>query len=70
MKKVNRLRKAMQKNRKFILPSLALMAALGSGAYGISGVSAQGNDSQSSVIEKIADKFSVDKDQLVIMRKR
>lgn len=64
MKKVNRLRKAMQKNKKFIIPSLALMAALGSGAYGISGVSAQGTDNQTSIIERIANKFNLNKDEV------
>jgi hypothetical protein len=64
MKKVNRLRKRMEQNRKYLIPSLVLLTALGSGVYGISNASAENRENQSAVVERIANRFNLDKDDV------
>lgn len=64
MKKVNRLRKRMEQNRRYFIPSLVLLTALGTGVYGMSGADAQGGEAQSSIVEKIAEKFNLSKDDV------
>lgn len=64
MKKVNRLRKRMEQNRRYFIPSLVLLTALGTGVYGMSGADAQGSGAQSSIAEKIAEKFNLSKDDV------
>lgn len=64
MKKVNRLRKKMEQNKKYFIPSLVLLAAMGSGIYGINRVSAQTNDGQAAIAERIASRFNLNKDEV------
>jgi len=55
----------MEKNKKIIVPALALAAILGAGVYGVSRVSAYGNGMGNvSIAEKIAEKFSLNKDDV------
>ncbi|HCU70569.1 MAG TPA: hypothetical protein DIC35_02300 [Candidatus Moranbacteria bacterium] len=64
MKKVNRLRKRMEQNRRYFIPSLVLLAAMGAGIYGVSDAGAQVGENQASIIEKIAAKFNLSKDEV------
>jgi hypothetical protein len=64
MKKVNRLRKRMEQNKRYFIPSLVLLAAMGAGVYGVSSAGAQVDDNHVSMIERIATKFNLNKDEV------
>lgn len=51
----------MEQNRKYFIPSLVLLTAMGTGIYGISSAGAEGGEKQASIIERIASKFNLDK---------
>ena len=56
----------MKKNKKIIIPVIALSILLGAGAYGVGGAYASESDSnfRNSLIEKIAQKFNLNKDEV------
>jgi len=54
----------MKKNKKIIIPVIALSILLGAGAYGIGNIYASEDNSQNSIIEKIAQKFNLNKDDV------
>ncbi|EKE11256.1 MAG: hypothetical protein ACD_15C00113G0021 [uncultured bacterium] len=64
MKKVNRLRKRMEQNKRYFIPSLVLLAAMGAGVYGTNNAGAQVGENQSSIIERMASKFNLNKDEV------
>lgn len=64
MKKVNRLRKRMEQNKRYFIPSLVLLTALGAGIYGVRHVDAQGNMHQASMAERIGHKFNLNQDEV------
>jgi hypothetical protein len=54
----------MEKRKKFIIPALVAATVLGVGAYSISGASASNGNGYNSIVEKIASKFSLNKDDV------
>ncbi|MFZ2154245.1 MAG: hypothetical protein WAV16_03375 [Candidatus Moraniibacteriota bacterium] len=54
----------MQKNKKIIIPIVALSVLLGSGVWGINNIYANEDNPQNSIIEKIAQKFNLNKDEV------
>ena len=54
----------MERGKKFILPTLAFVAVLGLGAYGVSQVNAQEDTNKATIIERIAEKFNLNKDEV------
>ncbi|MDQ1283732.1 MAG: hypothetical protein QG620_80 [Patescibacteria group bacterium] len=51
-------------DKKVIVPALALAVVLGAGVYGISKVSAEENGRRFSMVEKIAEKFGLNKGEV------
>lgn len=55
----------MTRNKKIIIPALALITLLGAGAYGVSRASADEMGSgMTSLVEKISTKFGLNKDEV------
>jgi hypothetical protein len=54
----------MEENKRYFIPSLVLLAAMGAGVYGVNNAGAQVDGNPSSVIEKIATKFNLSKDEV------
>lgn len=54
----------MTNNKKIIIPALMLTILLGAGAYGATKVNAEESFSKTSLVEKIAQKFNLNKDEV------
>lgn len=55
----------MKKNKKIIIPVIALSILMGAGAYGVGNIYASENrDLKNSLVEKIAQKFNLNKDEV------
>ncbi|MFA6183960.1 MAG: hypothetical protein WC682_02555 [Parcubacteria group bacterium] len=54
----------MIKDKKIIIPAVALAILMGVGAYGIGNIYASEDNDPKSIVEKIADKFNLSKDDV------
>jgi polyhydroxyalkanoate synthesis regulator phasin len=54
----------MIRNKKIMIPAMALLILLGAGALGINSLYASEDNPRSSLIEKIAQKFNLNKDEV------
>lgn len=54
----------MKKNKRIVIPAVALSILLGAGALGIGSLYASEDNPQNSIIEKIAQKFNLNKDEV------
>lgn len=54
----------MTRNKKIIIPAVALAILLGAGAYGINGSYANEDSSRKSIVDKLVSKFNLNKDDV------